>query len=194
MDKLTREDLYTLEKYAEIRNEFRTQVMQHKKNRRLPIGPNATLYFEDRLVMQYQIQEILRTERIFEAEGINEELAAYNPLIPDGSNWKATFMIEFSDEAERRQALAKMIGVEDKTWVMVEGFDKVFPIADEDLERDNETKTSSVHFLRFELGKDMVAALKSGANLSAGIDHPAYSHAVASVPANIRDSLVSDLD
>lgn len=194
MDKLTREDLYTLEKYAEIRNDFRTRVMQHKKNRRLSIGPNATLYFEDRLVMQYQIQEILRTERIFEAEGINEELEAYNPLIPDGSNWKATFMIEFPDEAERRVALSKMIGVEDKTWIMVEGFEKVFPIADEDLERDNETKTSSVHFLRFELSKDMIAALKSGANLSAGIDHPAYSHAVASVPANIRDSLVSDLD
>ncbi len=194
MDKLTREDLYTLEKYAEIRQEFRSQVMQHKKNRRLHIGPNATLYFEDRLVMQYQIQEILRTERIFEADGINEELEAYNPLIPDGSNWKATFMIEFADEAERREALSKMIGVEDKTWMMVEGHDKVFPVADEDLERDNESKTSSVHFLRFELSNDMVAALKAGANLSAGIDHPAYSHALASVPANIRDSLVSDLD
>ncbi len=194
MDKLTREDLYTLEKYAEIRQEFRSQVMQHKKNRRLPIGPNATLYFEDRLVMQYQIQEILRTERIFEADGINEELEAYNPLIPDGSNWKATFMIEFPDEAERREALTKMIGVEDKTWMMVEGHDKVFPIADEDLERDNESKTSSVHFLRFELSSDMVNALKTGANLSAGIDHPAYSHALASVPANIRSSLVSDLD
>ncbi len=194
MDKLTREDLYTLEKYAEIRQEFRSQVMQHKKNRRLHIGPNATLYFEDRLVMQYQIQEILRTERIFEADGINEELEAYNPLIPDGSNWKATFMIEFADEAERREALSKMIGVEDKTWMMVEGHDKVFPVADEDLERDNESKTSSVHFLRFELSNDMVTALKAGANLSAGIDHPAYSHALASVPANIRDSLVSDLD
>lgn len=194
MDKLTREDLYTLEKYAEIRNDFRSKVMAHKKNRRLPIGPNATLYFEDRLVMQYQIQEILRTERIFEADGIKEELEAYNPLIPDGSNWKATFMIEFPDESERREALGKMVGIEDKTWVMVEGFDKVFPIADEDLERDTETKTSSVHFLRFELTPDMVSALKSGAKLAAGIDHPAYSHAIAAVPENIRNSLVDDLD
>ena len=194
MNKLEREDLYTLEKYAEIRNDFRAKVIAHKKNRRLEIGPNASLYFEDRLVMQYQIQEILRTERIFEAEGINEELEAYNPLIPDGSNWKATFMIEFPDEAERRVALTKMHGVEDKTWMMIEGHDKVFPISDEDLERDNETKTSAVHFMRFELTPEMVASLKSGANLSAGIDHAAYSHAVASVPENIKNSLVSDLD
>ncbi len=194
MDKLKREDLYTLEKYAEIRNDFRMKIMAHKKNRRLHIGQNATLYFEDRLVMQYQIQEILRTEKIFEADGINEELEAYNPLIPDGSNWKATFMIEFAEENERREALSKMIGIEDKTWVMVEGHNKVYPISDEDLERDNETKTSSVHFLRFELTTDMITALKSGANLSAGIDHPAYSHAIASIPDNIRESLVSDLD
>jgi hypothetical protein len=194
MDKLKREDLYTLEKYAEIRNDFRMKIMAHKKNRRLHIGQNATLYFEDRLVMQYQIQEILRTEKIFEADGINEELEAYNPLIPDGSNWKATFMIEFAEENERREALSKMIGIEDKTWVMVEVHNKVYPISDEDLERDNETKTSSVHFLRFELTTDMITALKSGANLSAGIDHPAYSHAIASIPDNIRESLVSDLD
>ncbi len=124
MDKLKREDLYTLEKYAEIRNDFRMEIMAHKKNRRLHIGQNATLYFEDRLVMQYQIQEILRTEKIFEADGINEELEAYNPLIPDGSNWKATFMIEFAEENERREALSKMIGIEDKTWIMVEGHNK----------------------------------------------------------------------
>ncbi len=194
MEKLKREDLYTLEKYAEIRNDFRAEVMAHKKDRRLAIGPNASLYFEDRMVMQYQIQEILRTERIFEADGIEEELEAYNPLIPDGSNWKATFMIEFPVEEERRVALSKMIGIEDKVWVKVEGHDKVFPIADEDLERDNETKTSSVHFLRFELSVGMIDLLKSGAVLSAGIDHDAYSFAVAPVPQHIRDSLVSDLD
>lgn len=194
MEKLRREDLYTLEKYSEIRNDFRTEVMAHKKNRRLPIGPNASLYFEDRKVMHYQIQEILRTERIFEAEGIEEELEAYNPLIPDGSNWKATFMIEFAEENERREALAKMIGIENKVWVMVDGHEKVFPIADEDLERETETKTSSVHFLRFELSSAMISALKTGATLSAGIDHDAYSFAVTPVAANIRESLVSDLD
>ena len=194
MQKLKRDDLYTLEKYAEIRNDFRAQVMAHKKNRQLSIGPNATLYFEDRMVMQYQIQEILRTEKIFEAEGIEEELEAYNPLIPDGSNWKATFMIEFTEEAERRVALTKMLGIEDKVWVQAEGYDKVYPIADEDLERETETKTSSVHFLRFELTAEMIQALKSGASLSAGIEHPAYTQTVSPVPQNIRDSLVSDLD
>ncbi|MCG8379559.1 MAG: DUF3501 family protein [Proteobacteria bacterium] len=194
MDKLTREDLYTLEKYAEIRDEFRLKVMAHKKNRQLPIGPNATLYFEDRLIMQYQIQEILRTERIFEAEGIEEELEAYNPLIPDGSNWKATFMIEYAEEAERRAALSQMIGIENKVWVKVDGFNKVNPVADEDLERDNEEKTSSVHFLRFELSPEMVATLKLGSQLSAGISHPAYEHITDPVPQHIRDSLVADLD
>ncbi len=194
MQKLTRDDLYTLEKYAEIRNDFRAEVMAHKKNRQLPIGPNATLYFEDRLIMQYQIQEMLKAEKIFEAEGIEEELSAYNPMIPDGTNWKATFMIEIADEDERRIALTKMLGIEDKVWVQVEGFDKVSPVCDEDLERETESKTSSVHFLRFELTEDMVKALKSGASLAAGIEHPAYSHTVNPVSQNIRDSLVSDLD
>ncbi|MCZ6802426.1 MAG: DUF3501 family protein [Proteobacteria bacterium] len=194
MQKLTRDDLYSLEKYAAIRNEFRAEVMEYKKNRQLSIGSNVTLYFEDRHVMHYQIQEILRTERIFEAEGIEDELETYNSMIPDGSNWKATFMIEYPDEAKRRVALTKMIGIEDKVWVKVDSFNEVYPIADEDLERDNEDKTSSVHFLRFELNQEMVGALKLGSQLSAGIDHPAYNHRVDPVPQNIRDSLVADLD
>ncbi len=194
MQKLTRGDLYSLEQYAEIRATFRADVMAHKKNRQLAIGPNVTLYFEDRLVMHYQIQEILRVERVFEAEGINEELETYNAMIPDGSNWKATFMIEFPEEAERRVALTKMKGIEDKVWVNVDGYEAVYPIADEDLERENDEKTSSVHFLRFELSEDMTAALKQGSKLAAGIDHPAYQYTVDPVPLNIRDSLVSDLN
>lgn len=194
MQKLTRDDLYSLEQYAEIRTTFRADVMAHKKNRQLAIGPNVTLYFEDRLVMQYQIQEILRVERVFEAEGINEELETYNAMIPDGSNWKATFMIEFPEEAERRVALTKMKGIEDKVWVKVDGFEEVYSIADEDLERENDEKTSSVHFLRFELSEDMTTALKQGSKLTAGIDHPAYQYTVDPVPLNIRDSLVSDLN
>jgi uncharacterized protein DUF3501 len=194
MLKLTRDDLYSLEKYAEIRNEFRVKVMEHKKNRQLAIGPNVTLYFEDRLVMQYQVQEMLRAEKIFEAEGIEEELETYNALIPDGSNWKATFMIEFSDETERREALTKMIGIEEQVWMKVDGFDEIVPISDEDLERDNEKKTSAVHFMRFELSPEMVTALKQARRLSAGIHHPAYTHSIDSVPQHIRDSLISDLD
>ncbi len=194
MQKLTRDDLYSLEKYAEVRSAFRTQVMEHKKNRQLAIGPNVTLYFEDRTVMHYQIQEILRAERVFEVEGIEEELETYNLMIPDGTNWKATFMIEFVEEAERRVALSNMIGIETQVWVKVDGFDEVIPISDEDLERDNENKTSSVHFMRFEFSPEMVAALKQGSRLSAGIHHPAYDHTIDSVPQHIRDSLVSDLD
>lgn len=193
MSHLTADDLYSLEQYAKIRADFRAKVMAHKKNRKVHIGPNATLYMEDRLTMQYQIQEMLRIERIFEAEGIADELDTYNPLIPDGSNWKATFMVEFSEVEERRVALAKLIGVEDKVWVQVEGKDKVFAIADEDLEREDETKTSSVHFLRFELTPEMAAAIKSGAGLSVGIDHPNYKHAVT-VDDAARASLTEDLD
>lgn len=194
MKKLTRDSLFSLEKYAEVRKDFREKVINHKKNRHLPIGPNATLYFEDVLTMQYQVQEMLRVERIFEAAGIQEELDAYNPLIPDGKNWKATFMIEFDDESERRKALAKMINIEKTIWMKVEGFDKVIPIANEDMERTTEDKTSSVHFLRFELTDDMIKALKGGAQLSAGIDHDAYCHTVDPVPENIRLSLIQDLD
>jgi len=193
MNKLNRDDLFSLEKYAELRPEFRARVMAHKKNRRLPIGPNAALYFEDALTMQYQIQEMLRIERIFEAAGIQEELDAYNPLIPDGNNWKATFMMEYPDENERRVQLERLLGIERHVWAQVADFARVTPIADEDLERADEKKTSSVHFLRFELTPEMVAAVKSGAKVSMGIDHPAYTHSAEPVPANIRDSLAEDL-
>jgi hypothetical protein len=193
MNKLQRSDLFTLEKYAELRAEFRARVMAHKVNRRLPIGPHATLYFEDRLTIQYQVQEMLRAERIFEAAGIEEELAAYNPLIPDGSNWKATFMIEYDDIAERRRALAQMKGIEEAVWLQVDGYARIVPIADEDLEREDEEKTSAVHFLRFELSAPMIAALKNGAALHAGIDHPAYRHTVSPVPASVRAALLDDL-
>lgn len=193
MKKLTRDDLYPLEKYAELRPRLRAEVMAHKQHRQVAIGPNATLYFEDRLTMQYQVQEMLRIERIFEAEGINDELAAYNPLIPDGSNWKATFMVEFPDVDERREVLKRLKGVEDRVWVRVAGFEPVRPIADEDLEREDEEKTSSVHFLRFELTPAMVQAVKQGAAVAMGIDHPAYTHAVDPIPAATRDSLARDL-
>lgn len=193
MKKLTREDLYPLEKYAEVRPGFRAQVMAHKQNRQVAIGPNATLYFEDRMTMQYQVQEMLRIERIFETQGINDELAAYNPLIPDGHNWKATFMIEFPEVEERRVALKNLKGVENKLWARVAGFDPVRPHVDEDLEREDEEKTSAVHFVRFELTPDMVKAVKQGAAISMGIDHPAYNHQVDPVSAVIRDSLAQDL-
>ncbi len=193
MKKLTRDDLYPLEKYAELRPRLRAEVMAHKQHRQVAIGPNATLYFEDRLTMQYQVQEMLRIERIFEAEGINEELAAYNPLIPDGSNWKATFMVEFPDVDERREALKRLKGVENKVWVRVAGFELVRPHADEDLEREDEEKTSSVHFLRFELTPAMVQAVKQGAAIAMGIAHPAYTHTVDPIPAATRDSLAQDL-
>jgi len=193
MHKFARADLYILEKYAEIRGEFRDKVMTHKKNRQLPIGPNATLYFEDALTMQYQIQEMLRVERIFEPKGIQEELDAYNPLIPDGTNWKATFMIEFDDEDERRQQLARLIDIESCVWMKIDKFDPVIPVADEDMDRTTEDKTSSVHFLRFELNKEMITALKRGASLSAGINHAAYQYTVDTVPDNLRRSLLNDL-
>lgn len=189
---LTHEDLFSLEKYARVRPEFRARVIAHKKNRQLPIGAHATLYFEDALTMQYQVQEMLRLERMFEPDLIQEELDVYNPLIPDGHNWKATFMVEYGDEAERRAALAKLIGIEKKVWVQVDGCDKVYPIANEDLERETEDKTAAVHFLRFELAPPMIAAAKAGAALRAGIDHDLYRESVT-VPEAVRDSLVADL-
>ena len=191
--KLTRDDLFSLERYAETRQDFRSKVMTHKKHRQVHLGDIATLYFEDRLTMQYQIQEMLRVERIFESAGIQEELDAYNPLIPDGSNWKATFMIEVPDVEERRKVLARLIGIEDKVWVRVEGFEPVFAIADEDLERDTEEKTSSVHFLRFELSPEMVTAVKGGAAIGAGIAHEGYTTQLDPLPAGVRDSLAADL-
>jgi hypothetical protein len=193
MPKLTRSDLFSLEKYAEVRPKFRAEVMAHKKNRQVRIGPNATLYFEDRLTMQYQVQEMLRVERIFEAAGINEELEAYNPLIPDGSNWKATFMLEFPDVEERRVALQRLRGIENHVWAQVADFDRVRPIADEDLEREDASKTSSVHFLRFELTPAMVKAVKQGTAVAMGIDHPAYRHTVEALPDAVRESLAKDL-
>jgi hypothetical protein len=194
MKKLSRDELYKLEKYAEIRNDFRRKVMDHKNNRRLPIGPNATLYFEDRLTIQYQIQEMLRIEKIFEAEGIEDELAAYNPLIPDGSNWKATFMLEYPTVDERRERLAALVGIEGSIWMQVKGFDRIVPIYNEDLERSKDDKTSSVHFMRFELTDEMVKALKDGASLAAGIEHPEYHYTVDSVADNVTRSLIEDLD
>mgnify|MGYP001812866784 CR=1 FL=1 len=194
MNKLSRDDLMSLEQYAEVRPAFRDQVMEHKKSRRLDLGTNAALYFEDRLTMQYQVQEMLRIEKIFEADGINEELEAYNPLIPDGSNWKATFMVEFPEVEERKAMLTQLLGVEDRVFVHVADFDRVYALADEDLERADAEKTSAVHFLRFELPPEQAAALKSGAALAAGIDHDSYRVDVSPVPDNIRESLVNDLD
>jgi len=194
MKKLSRAALLSLEEYSAKRKEFRARVMQHKKNRRLSIGPNATLYFEDTLTVQYQIQEMLRAERIFEADGIQEELDAYNPLIPDGGNWKATFMIEFADAGDRRKALQNMIEIENSVWLKINGMERVRPVSDEDIERSSDQKTSAVHFLRFELTPEMISALKNGdGTLTCGIDHPAYDHQVSPVPNHIRDSLIADL-
>jgi hypothetical protein len=193
MDKLTVEDLMSLERYARERPAFRARVLEHKRDRKLAIGPNVTWSFEDRLTMQYQVQEMLRAERIFEPEGIREELDAYNPLIPDGSNWKATLLIEFPDVDERQRQLAKLIGLEDRCWMQVRGHDRVYAIADEDLERENAEKTSSVHFLRFELTAAMVAALESGAALGAGVDHDHYRHSIDPVPEPVRAALLHDL-
>ncbi len=192
MSQLTAADLYSLEQYARIRKEFRARVIDHKRQRKVPIGPNATLYFEDRLTVQYQIQEMLRIERIFEEEGIQDELDAYNPLIPDGRNLKATFMVEFPDSEARKVALARLIGIEDRVWVQVAGHDPVYAIADEDLERENAAKTSSVHFLRFELSDAMAADLKAGAGLTLGSAHANYHYQVEATPAT-RESLVADL-
>lgn len=189
---LTHDTLYSLEQYARLRPAFRAKVIEHKKQRRLPLGEHAALYFEDALTMQYQVQEMLRLERMFEPEAIQEELDVYNPLIPDGRNWKATFMIEYPDEAERRRALAKLVGIEHRVWVQVQGDAKVFPIANEDLDRSAPDKTASVHFMRFELSEPMCTALKNGAALSAGIDHPEY-RVELSVPQAVRQSLIGDL-
>lgn len=194
MQKLVESDLLSLERYSRERPEFRARVIAHKKNRQVSVGQNTMWLFEDRLTVQYQVQEMLRTERIFEAEGIAEELAAYNPLIPDGRNWKVTFLIEYTDAEIRRVQLEKLRGVEDRCWVQVAGCARLYAIADEDLERENEVKTSAVHFLRFELDEAMVAALKGGAALSIGIDHPNYRHELAAAPDNLRAALISDLD
>ena len=191
--KLTRADLMSLEQYATARAEFRARVLQHKRQRSFQVGPHLTWCFEDRLTVQYQIQEMLRAERVFEAEGIVEELEAYNPLIPDGTNWKVSLMIEYTDVEERRVQLALLKGIEDRCWVQVAGAERVWAIADEDLERENDEKTSAVHFLRFELTPAMVAQMRGGAALAVGADHAHYSHQVQPVPQAVRDSLAADL-
>jgi hypothetical protein len=192
MPQIQPDSLLSLEAYARERNAYRSRVIAHKQRRTVHVGEHVTLIFEDEQTVRYQVQEMLRIERIFEAEGIRDELAAYNPLIPDGRNWKATMLIEYPDEAERRRRLAQLKGIEDRTWVEVEGCARVFAIADEDLERENEEKTSAVHFVRFELDEAMCAALKKGAALSIGVAHPNYQ-AAARVAPEVRASLSADL-
>jgi len=193
MTNLKREDLMSLEEYAAKRAEFREKVLELKKARKIALGEHATLYFENELTIRYQIQEMLRIEKVFEADGINEELEAYNPLIPDGSNWKATFMIEYGDVEERQKMLAQLVGVEDKVWVQVDGFDKVYAIANEDLERSTEEKTSAVHFMRFELTDEMSKAVKEGENILMGIDYEGFEQLVNPIPEQSRISLMNDL-
>lgn len=193
MQTLTPVDLFSLEEYAEKRAAYRQSVMAHKKNRKVTIGKYASLYFEDRLTMQYQIQEMLRIERIFEADAINEELETYNPLIPDGCNLKATFMLEYTDIDMRKKMLKRLLGIEKKVWIQVEGEDKVYPIANEDLDRETDEKTSAVHFLRFEFNDEMISAAKQDAVITIGIDHTEYQESVE-IPENVHQSLIGDLD
>jgi len=191
---LTREDLLSLEEYHQQRPEIRANTMAHKKSRNLSVGPNVTLYFEDAITLKYQIQEILRAEKVFDSEGIMDELDTYNAMMPTGTNFKATMMIEYIDVAERVEALKHLIGIDKKTWVQVEGFDKVFAISNEDLERETEDKTSAVHFMRFELDDDMINAVKNGADVSVGIDHENYTHWVNPVSDNYREAFANDLN
>jgi hypothetical protein len=193
MAKIERDSLMTLETYARTRKEFRAKVMAHKRDRKVALGDHVTLIFEDEMTIRYQVQEMLRVERIFEEAGIQDELDAYNPLIPDGRNFKATMMIEYPDVTERKRALARLKAIEDRVWVQVEGCPKVYAIADEDLERETEEKTSSVHFLRFELNEEMAKALKYGVGLAVGVDHSEYRAEVPAVPLNVRNSLAGDL-
>ena len=193
MPQIARESLMTLEAYARQRKEFRAKAIEHKKQRTVHIGDHVTLQFEDELTIRYQVQEMLRIERIFEEEGIQDELDAYNPLIPDGGNLKATMMIEYPDPEERQRMLARLKGIEDRAWVQVEGCERVYAVADEDLERENDEKTSSVHFLRFDLSDEMRKALKYGVGIAVGVDHPEYRASVEPLPPEVRASLVSDL-
>lgn len=193
MEKLTPHDLYPLEAYARIRPEFRERVIEHKAHRRLALGEHITLSFEDRLTMHYQVQEMLRAERIFEEEEVQAELDAYNPLIPDGSNWKATMLIEYPEEDERRLALARLKGIEDRVWIRVGDQEPVFAVPDEDMERANDSKTSAVHFLRFELPPAAIEALRSGTGVSAGVGHPELTVHVREIPEVLRESLIADL-
>ncbi|MDE2342609.1 MAG: DUF3501 family protein [Betaproteobacteria bacterium] len=193
MPAITRESLMTLEAYSRERKQFRSRVIAHKRQRTLHLGDHVTLLFEDELTMRYQVQEMLRIERIFEEEGIQDELDTYNPLIPDGTNWKATMLIEYEDLVERARMLGRLKGIEAAVWIRVAGHERVYPVADEDLERQNETKTSTVHFLRFELTRSMIDSLKEGGLLSAGVSHSAYQAEVPSVPESLRQSLLADL-
>ena len=193
MPTITRDSIMTLEDYAKTRHEFRTLVMSHKKNRKVPLGKNVTLIFEDELTIRYQIQEMLRAEKIFEEKGIIDEIEAYKALIPDGMNWKATMMIEYPDPVIRAEKLTKLVGIENKVWVKIENYDPVFAIADEDLDRTTKDKTSAVHFLRFELNQNMIRALHRGSSLSMGIDHPAYLEQIEQVDILIKNSLTNDL-
>jgi uncharacterized protein DUF3501 len=193
MPRITRDSLMTLEAYAKARKDFRAKVMAHKKPRAVHLGEHLTLLFEDELTIRYQVQEILRVEKSFEEQAIQDELDAYNPLVPDGANWKATMLIEYTDEEERRTMLGRLIGIEDRVWVQVQGSPRVYAIADEDLERENDDKTSAVHFLRFELELAMIAALKKGATLAAGVDHPQYAETLSPVAAGVTASLLHDL-
>jgi hypothetical protein len=193
MPIITRESLLTLEAYARDRKKFRARVLEHKKPRTVHLGEHLTLLFEDELTIRYQVQEMLRIEKIFEEDGIQDELDTYNPLVPDGCNWKATLLVEYEDVEERKRALARLKGIEDRVWVQVDGQPRVHAIADEDLERENEEKTSSVHFVRFELTPAMIAALKSGAGLAIGIDHPEYAVTLQPVPDATRRALLADL-
>jgi hypothetical protein len=190
---ITRDSLMTLEAYARARPAIREEVMEQKKLRRVKLGENILLIFENELLIRYQIQEMLRVEKIFEEDGIRHELESYVPLLPTGSNFKVTMQIEYADENQRHEMLARLKGVEDRVWVRIDGFDPVFAIADEDLERENEQKTSAVHFLRFELSAGMVAAAKSGAALSVGVDHPHYTTSTGALPEPVRASLAADL-
>jgi hypothetical protein len=191
--RIARASLLSLEAYARARGEFRAKVIAHKKNRTVHLGDHLTLLFEDELTIRYQVQEMLRIEKTFEESGIQDELDAYNPLVPDGDNWKATLLVEYEDVDERKAALAKLKGIEDRIWVEVEGAARVHAIADEDLERENESKTSSVHFVRFDLTPDMIAALKRGAGLAMGADHAAYTFTLPVVPDATRRALLADL-
>lgn len=193
LPRITRDSLLTLEAYAKARGEYRAKVIAHKKNRIVQLGDHLSLLFEDELTIRYQIQEMLRIEKTFEEAAIQDELDAYNPLVPDGHNWKATMLVEYEDVDERKAALASLKGIEHRVWVGVEGAARVYAIADEDLERENETKTSSVHFVRFELTADMIAAVKGGTNISMGVDHPAYKVTLPAVSEATRRALAADL-
>jgi hypothetical protein len=193
MSHIDPDTLMTLEAYAKARKDFRARVLAHKKDRTVALGEHLTLIFEDELTIRYQVQEMLRVERIFEEEGIRDELAAYDPLIPDGSNWKATMLIEYPDVAERQAQLAVLRGIEDKVWIEVAGHARVYAIADEDMDRSNDEKTSAVHFLRFELTPPMIAALRAGGDLAIGVAHPAYTAQIDRVPPAVKSSLAGDL-